>query len=1061
MWTTFVICLQHLRLTYLSRSTATPISILPIVAILFLITIHANAATPNLLCEIVVEDNVLLQGSSCDTPVEVCLTAPLSDMTNFVIMDNGVPYSGSLSACQEDTVLIYNYADLEGGGNNGPYHVDDWTVDAATFSGSVVDMLALVDSMNNWDPSGNWVLDIGSSSIRGGNTTSTYGSMTISHEVLKSTTILDFTTSIVPSDNGTSLILEPGFHSIEITDTVQACSDVVTVVISCTDCPNTYTGAKNFDLEECMDSAALCTDILIDDLSNFELWLNGVQLNNAMLKGCNPQTSFAYDYSMLTGQGTAGPYVLQNWTVNGSSFLGFFNDIGQIADSMNVWDPTADWQLDGTNLRITGGNQSTTYSAISIQAQSNPDVETLLLSTFEYDMNVMLSLDTGYHELIIVNNSEACQDTNYIQVSCSNCPDILGPAMTLDGGDCDTDGIAEFCVNIPTDDLIFYQITDNGQAFTGNMNGCNPDTSLFFSLENVPNKDNPGLFSLDNWTINGNAFSAGSLTSFIQMVDSMNVWDTDASWTLIGNFIRGGDPANNYGSLLLGNFGPNAPEVVSLEMEFDPQSNALELTVGLHDLVVMNTSSGCVDSVSLNVNCTDNCPDLVPSYAQQLSMPDCNTASAWCIAVSPAQLAAYTIEIGGVSYEDNITACEFNARSIFYDISVLAQVGRDPFELTNWVVNGQIYSGSFLEINVLVDSMNVWHPAGNWTFDVASGIISSNNVSASVSTLSISQGSSNFNIQLEEETEATASSLELYTGNHQIVISNSGTGCRDSFQVLVDCISKEWITDTVAVNATDTICLSTEELLGNLVSIENICATSSGEFAVFELERDLYCLAVTGVEAGTDSACIQICDDLGLCDTTYFTIHTIEATLMPIIADDTLNTIENVAVREIDVTANDTGLSEIDTLYLVSTPTNGMAVVNSDYTITYTPNDAYCNGTTPDQFEYVACNKFGCDTGQVSITVFCDDVKAFTGFSPNGDNKNDRFYIEGIETLTNSQLTIFNRWGNQVYRRTNYQNGDDSWDGTFDGVNVPDGTYFYLLEDDSGRIYSGYVQLNR
>ena len=59
--------------------------------------------------------------------------------------------------------------------------------------------------------------------------------------------------------------------------------------------------------------------------------------------------------------------------------------------------------------------------------------------------------------------------------------------------------------------------------------------------------------------------------------------------------------------------------------------------------------------------------------------------------------------------------------------------------------------------------------------------------------------------------------------------------------------------------------------------------------------------------------------------------------------------------------------------------------------------------------------------------------------TPNGDGVNDIFDINYIELYDVKKLTIYNRWGNPVYTSEDYQN---DWDGG----NVSDGVYFYVLE---------------
>ena len=94
------------------------------------------------------------------------------------------------------------------------------------------------------------------------------------------------------------------------------------------------------------------------------------------------------------------------------------------------------------------------------------------------------------------------------------------------------------------------------------------------------------------------------------------------------------------------------------------------------------------------------------------------------------------------------------------------------------------------------------------------------------------------------------------------------------------------------------------------------------------------------------------------------------------------------------------------------------------------------------------------------VEVRCTDLKVYTGFSTNADGNNDRFMILGIEQFPNNRVLVYNRWGNRVFEREGYTN-DKGWDGTWEGQDLPDGTYFYRVEDGEGRVLNGYVQLHR
>ena len=82
-----------------------------------------------------------------------------------------------------------------------------------------------------------------------------------------------------------------------------------------------------------------------------------------------------------------------------------------------------------------------------------------------------------------------------------------------------------------------------------------------------------------------------------------------------------------------------------------------------------------------------------------------------------------------------------------------------------------------------------------------------------------------------------------------------------------------------------------------------------------------------------------------------------------------------------------------------------------------------------------------------------------TGFSPNNSGLNDRFVIRGLENSSVNELTIFNRQGNVVYRKANYQN---DWTGrNQNGVPLPEDTYYYILSVDNKYSYKGFIVLKR
>lgn len=122
-----------------------------------------------------------------------------------------------------------------------------------------------------------------------------------------------------------------------------------------------------------------------------------------------------------------------------------------------------------------------------------------------------------------------------------------------------------------------------------------------------------------------------------------------------------------------------------------------------------------------------------------------------------------------------------------------------------------------------------------------------------------------------------------------------------------------------------------------------------------------------------------------------------------------------------------------------------------------------------DQVCIITCDNTGiCDTTILVVTVNEeaieepeeDDLIIYTGFSPNGDGVNDLFTIENIEKYPGNRLTVYNRWGLQVFHAKDYTN-QNAWDGSFGDFLLPDGGYFYFLKLPDGRTLNGWVNIRR
>lgn len=157
------------------------------------------------------------------------------------------------------------------------------------------------------------------------------------------------------------------------------------------------------------------------------------------------------------------------------------------------------------------------------------------------------------------------------------------------------------------------------------------------------------------------------------------------------------------------------------------------------------------------------------------------------------------------------------------------------------------------------------------------------------------------------------------------------------------------------------------------------------------------------------------------------------------------------------------------TLRIVNEPnkdgkySGGKATLEADHTITFDYRGINFSGT-----EYITlqvCDRNGlCAQQSIGIDVV-GEVLVFNGITPNGDGVNDYMLIKFIDIVKGAEknnVSIFNRWGKVVFEMSDYNNLDRVFEGrNTNGDLLPNGTYFYKVDLDNGKTYSGYLTLNR
>lgn len=175
----------------------------------------------------------------------------------------------------------------------------------------------------------------------------------------------------------------------------------------------------------------------------------------------------------------------------------------------------------------------------------------------------------------------------------------------------------------------------------------------------------------------------------------------------------------------------------------------------------------------------------------------------------------------------------------------------------------------------------------------------------------------------------------------------------------------------------------------------------------------------------------------------------------PILRDETYEVDYGIPLTGINVLANDDLPAEYKFDIIPPAPSGGDAIPTGQGLFTYRPNNGFFGR---DSLKYQVCNRecpTVCDIGAAYFIVSPPDSCSIpTIITPNnGDNLNNTWILspacflelqgDGFNTIK-VKVSVFNQWGDEVYRSEDYANATP-WDGTKDGVDLPVGTYFFVV----------------
>jgi gliding motility-associated-like protein len=649
-------------------------------------------------------------------------------------------------------------------------------------------------------------------------------------------------------------------------------------------------GQSGFILEDTiinkLNTCGTKAEICINSLNVSQVSLANIKVNGKPYIGtptaCKADTILAYDFSNFGGT-VPPPYTLDSLTINGKFFGGkTFPTLKALADSLSTWDITADWSYNDQTKKMTGGKTSSKYSALVIST-------TIIVTQNKVGLNIGVEskgakflFDEGTNKVVVEIPSLGLKDSLYIYVVC--------PKKDISTKNIKIGSTEKYCID--KKDL------PAGKVFA--LKNYNPIAS-----------NSPIALSIlkGDSCIEVKGLKKGKDTLLLVATGQKNVLDTtiyyinvDGVPAKLGNHfvtkdVYEGKKAQyciNTDAIL-----PTPADEIETITNICPTKSGTDvkftitgknpcidldgLKAGGQDTacIVITNKKGLKDTTTIYSRVLKDCNGLIKLDSIVDFIADCSLKGQICLPeLKPADSLKYSIIADGNLYIDDKVGCAFDT-IIAYNYSIMLINGKllpPPYSVDKWTINGSKKMGNFNTIKELVDQMNIWDPKGKWELDSVKQLIIGGFPSQKYSPIYITnqtflvESELGFNIGLN----ARGIALSFERGVHEIVITETATGCTDKIKAFVSCIKTDYISNTIEEGTKDTVCLDLKELFSDPTSTVNILNDGKNKNVDFTISADKKCIYYTGNKIGADTAIIVACDKYKFCDTTYIYIDVIK-----------------------------------------------------------------------------------------------------------------------------------------------------------------------------------------
>lgn len=315
------------------------------------------------------------------------------------------------------------------------------------------------------------------------------------------------------------------------------------------------------------------------------------------------------------------------------------------------------------------------------------------------------------------------------------------------------------------------------------------------------------------------------------------------------------------------------------------------------------------------------------------------------------------------------------------------------------------------------------------------------------------QTQSQLGVVITNPTNPNTTVTGLTPGNDYIFTWTINSGCGVSSDVVVVSVSNE----SAFAGADYTDCGDGCTQLNAVPSLSGVGIWSSPNPAIEFVTPTNPGSTVCNLQEGTNILVWTI--NGGACGAYSVDSVLVEYFFSPEVNDDAAN-VKFGGKASLNAVANDV-IPGNYTFTILQQPQHGVAEADIFGNVSY---DADINFIGEDQLIYEICvENCDCATGTIVFNVGSEaECNIPSIITPNHDGINDAFIIPclaNINDFTGNALGIFNQWGDEVFHASPYRN---DWEGTFDGEDLPAGTYFYILDLGNGqKPTSGYLIIQR